>query len=600
MKIELLELKDRLAARSEDVCKHLLPGGKLIRDEWTCGSLNGEPGQSLKVNCNGKPGIWKDFATGEVGDNLLELWHQARGTGDLTAAIAEAKAFLGIVEIEKVRRSVRRSKPKAFAKPKREQSDRRLEQGGKVWRYLTEKRKLTPGTLKAFEVAEGVVHDDGKEWCAYVFPYKTPDGTLEHVKRIGIELIAQGKKRMSASTGTRLGLFGKNVVGESSPVLLITEGEIDALSWHQIGVAAVSVPNGATAHTWLENDFDYLDGFEQILIAFDDDEPGHKGAEELAKRIGIERVGLVELQGYKDANEALQAGDTEAMTNAYENPCFMQPEELVSAADFLDDAGRILDGKGASGIRVFFTDGWRVRPHEFTIWSGFSGHGKSVLLEQVIGDLCDAGQRAVIASFEQPPAMTLADMIRQRTREAEPTHEDCEKLRPWLADKLWFIHAVGSRNWHDVLDAFRYAWKRFGCTQFVIDSLLRCGIREDDYEGQKQFSEALADFVNQFPVHVHLVAHARKVSDEGKPPGKLDVRGAAAITDQCHNGITVWRNKKKAHEIEAARLEGSHEDEAQLRCEPDAKVVFWKQRATGEEPFSNLIFDCDTKRFSTT
>ncbi|MGK0189824.1 MAG: hypothetical protein ACI9R3_005642 [Verrucomicrobiales bacterium] len=46
---------------------------------------------------------------------------------------------------------------------------------------------------------------------------------------------------------------------------------------------------------------------------FDNDDTGRQGAGELAKRIGIERVGLVELKGYKDANEALQAGDSDAV-----------------------------------------------------------------------------------------------------------------------------------------------------------------------------------------------------------------------------------------------------------------------------------------------
>ena len=132
----------------------------------------------------------------------------------------------------------------------------------------------------------------------------------------------------------------------------------------------------------------------------------------------------------------------------------------------------------------------------------------------------------------------------------------------------------------------------------MIDSLLRCGIREDDYEGQKRLSEALANFVNEFPVHVHLVAHARKRDDEKRPPGKMDVRGAGAITDQCMNGLTVWRNKEKAHKLEDARLNGNLKAEAELRDEPDAKVVFWKQRKTGEEPYSLLTFDKETKLFS--
>ncbi|MFT5471300.1 MAG: twinkle protein [Verrucomicrobiales bacterium] len=66
----------------------------------------------------------------------------------------------------------------------------------------------------------------------------------------------------------------------------------------------------------------------------------------------------------------------------------------------------------------------------------------------------------------------------------------------------------------ELLPVFEYAYRRFGITQFVIDSLLRCGIREDDYEAQKQFSQALADFANKFPVHCHLGSLSTKRSSK--------------------------------------------------------------------------------------
>ena len=597
MNLELNELKNRLASRAEDVCRHLLPNGRLKGEEWCVGSLDGETGESLKVNCGTKSGIWKDFASGDGGDNLLELWHRVSRHGDFGATVSAARSFLGIGDTTRIQKSIRRSKPKVFTKPKAQAQDQHLQEGGSVWQYLTETRQITPATLKTYSVKEGIVYDDNQQRLSYVLQYRSVGGNLEHLKRVAIERSSKGKKRIQASAGSRLGLFGKDVVGESGEEILIAEGEIDAMSWYQSGIPALSVPNGAKSHTWLENDYDFLDGFDRILIAFDSDEDGRNGAEELAKRVGIERAFLIELEHYNDANEALQADDARALLEAYENPRSLQPDELCNAAEYLDAAGQILDGETQAGIPVSFTSDWRVRPHELTIWTGFSGHGKSVMLSQMVGELCELEERAVIASLEQPVPMTLADFIRQRTREPVPPPQVRQGLESWLADHLWFYDHVGVQNWKDILIAFRYAWKRFGCTQFVIDGLLRCGIREDDYDGQKQFVEALADFVNQFPVHIHLVAHSRKRDDESNPPGKLDVRGAGAITDQCHNGITIWRNKAKAHAIEEAQLGGDIELEGDLRLDPDAKFIMWKQRKTGEEPCSLLMFDPSIKLF---
>ena len=48
-------------------------------------------------------GIWRDFATGESGSNLLELWRQVRGV-DFATALREAAAFTGQVIPEPARK----------------------------------------------------------------------------------------------------------------------------------------------------------------------------------------------------------------------------------------------------------------------------------------------------------------------------------------------------------------------------------------------------------------------------------------------------------------------------------------------------------------
>ena len=167
----------------------------------------------------------------------------------------------------------------------------------------------------------------------------------------------------------------------------------------------------------------------------------------------------------------------------------------------------------------------------------------------------------------------------------------------WMG-RLWFFDHVGNRDWRELIEVFKYAHRRFGVTQFVIDSLLKCGIAGDDFNGQRKFVEALTDFVGEYPVHVHLVAHARKSQDESRPPDKHDVKGSGDITDLVFNGVTVWRNKPKERGMAEARHRGDVGREAELRGQPDGKALMWKPRETGEEPMALLSFDTGTKRFS--
>lgn len=343
--MEAHEIKTALAARAEDVARHLFPNGRRQRNEWVVGNLDGERGTSMKINLNGKAGVWRDFAGDDGGDNLLELWRMARGL-EFPEACKEAEAFLGVPSgTDYGKRLVQ---PCAATKPrlaavKAAATDAKLDTGGEVYRYLTEARKLNPETLKSYGVAEGTVFDDGKEWLAAVFPMKGEGGTLQNIKRIGLELRDNGKKRVSTVTGGAKILFGKNVFGEQRGEVLIAEGEIDALSWNSIGMAAVSVPFGAGNHDWLENDFDWLAEFDRILIAFDNDEAGRDGSGELVRRIGREKCFLVEMpEGVKDANEALQKGLVAELAESYRNAKPITPPELrPNSAQLPISSGRL-------------------------------------------------------------------------------------------------------------------------------------------------------------------------------------------------------------------------------------------------------------------
>ncbi len=79
------QIKVLLAARAEELCQLLLPGGQRKGRNWNAGSIAGEPGKSLAVFIEGdRSGQWTDFATGEHGD-LIDLWQKSRGVDFITA-----------------------------------------------------------------------------------------------------------------------------------------------------------------------------------------------------------------------------------------------------------------------------------------------------------------------------------------------------------------------------------------------------------------------------------------------------------------------------------------------------------------------------------
>jgi len=570
------EISQRLAQEAEAVAGMLLPNGKRAGPEWVAGSVDGEPGASLKVRIAGnKAGTWKDFAGGKGGD-LIDLWAATR-TLSLKDAFTDASAYLGI------------SAPKLMAPLKRAYvrlvKPETAKASGRVLAYLTNERKLTPETIEVFKV-RATPDDD-----AIIFPFLR-DGELINTKHLKLARDANGKKKTWQAADAEPCLFGWNLIPDDSKSVLITEGELDAMSLFEYGIAALSVNQGAGNHQWIDSDFDRLERFQEIFLWFDNDDAGQKGAREVAARLGLDRCRIVKFR-LKDANEALQQGVTiEEIGEALGAAAQIEPEDLRTPNSYVDEvvamfADGHLDTAGVELPWPAWRDKVRLRSAELSIWTGINSHGKSDVLGHVLLHLVKQGERACLFSGEMKPTMVLYRLASQACATTRPTEGFVRAAHDWLTGGIWLYNHVGSVQQDRLIEAFKYAAKRYRVTHFIVDSLMKCGIDEDDYKGQKAFADRLCDFKNEFGVHVHLVAHARKGESEDRAPGKLDVKGTGAITDLADNVFTVWRNKRKEFSGEAADP-----------TEEDSRLYCHKQRATGYEGILRLWFDPNSRQFS--
>ena len=214
-------------------------------------------------------------------------------------------------------------------------------------------------------------------------------------------------------------------------------------------------------------------------------------------------------------------------------------------------------------------DRLRFRPGELSLWSGINGHLKSMALNQAA--LCFAGQseKSCIGSFEMHPIKTLKRMARQHTRVESLSPSQVRGFFTDVHGKVWIYDQVGTVHTNRVLALCRYAREEVGCQHMIIDSLMKCGMDADDYSAQKRFIDKLSTYAKDSGLHIHLVAHSRKVAEEGLP-GKMDVSGHADLTNMPDNVFVVWYNKKKRKAIE----EGNHQHDR----EPDAAFICEKQR----------------------
>jgi twinkle protein len=219
-------------------------------------------------------------------------------------------------------------------------------------------------------------------------------------------------------------------------------------------------------------------------------------------------------------------------------------------------------------------------PGELSVWTGLNGHGKSLLLNQFALDVAGIGQQVAIASFEMSAKRTLYRMVRQATGAEQPADWLIKGCLEWLDDLVWIYDHTGTVSTDNLLKTFHKAATERGVAHFIIDSLMKCGIAEDDYNAQKALVDRLQNFAQKDAVHVHLVAHSRKKQNEDDSPGKMDVKGSGAITDIADNVFSVWRNKPK--ELKVNELTAAKQTvPSDLRDKPDAVLDCSKHREMG-------------------
>lgn len=534
MNMDANQLSQRMAENVTAIVEHLLPNGRKSSGEWKVGSISGDEGQSLSVRLTGaKRGTWKDFNVGHGGD-LLDLWAQCRALS-IGEAMREVKAFLNIRD-EMPRRDTpaykRPDKPKCTS-PKASVRD-----------WLAS-RGLTDDTIAAFRIAEQI--RGGKAYA--VFPYLR-DGELINAKYRNVA----DKRDMRQEAGAEPCLFGWHLIDPKARAVCITEGEIDAMTLHQMGFAALSVNAGAGNHQWIENDWERLQRFSEIVLCYDTDEAGEKGVKEVANRLGIERCRVARFDA-KDANEALLNGEVrEHFEHCIRAAVALDPEELRPMSDFMGEvkalfypAGGMIHNPVLSFCGQEF-DWFEFRPGELTVWTGYNGHGKSLMLNQVLLGIMKQGERVCVFSGEMTPAQQGRRTVKQASGVDRASPEYIDAIGDWLRDRMWLFALVGNATMDRLLEVFRYGNRRYGIRHFVVDSLMMTDVPEDGpgaFSAQKDAMRKLRAFATSCNAHVHLVAHPRKSQDESRPPGKLDVSGSGKLTDAADNVFSVWSARKE-------------------------------------------------------
>lgn len=433
----------------------------------------------------------------------------------------------------------------------------------KVIQYF-EGRGISRGILDQEHI--GYETKGGKGWIKFPYFHRSVCVNIKY---------RSGSKGFYQEKGGKKCLYRLDRISSSTEnLLVITEGEIDALSFLESGFEATSVPDGAPSPGTknFQTKFDFLKGaekvfslFKKIVIAGDKDEAGLGMIKELGRRIGFEKCFVVEYpDGCKDANDVLVKHGSGALQDVVAKARPFPVEGVVSPADCLDQ----LLVEYQSGVEAGASTGWRafdefytVRAGEMTIITGIPGSGKSNFLDALCINLILRNKwRVGYFSPENWPVerhmKTMLEKLMGKT--FEPTQYG-ERMAPdevkagtsYLEQYIRFIIPKDEIMTVDTILKFaRILCLQYGIQGLVLDPWnevehdLKAGEREDMYIS-RQLTK-IRRFARFNGLHIWVVAHPTKLHKNSNgaydPPTMYDISGGAHWRNKADNGLCVYRD----------------------------------------------------------
>jgi twinkle protein len=396
-------------------------------------------------------------------------------------------------------------------------------------------------------------------------------------------------------------LFGQHLFPSTGKRVVITEGELDAASCCEAmpGWPMVSLPSGAAAaRKSIQRALPWLQGYEEIVLFFDNDEAGRKATEEAASVLPPSKCKIAKISGdYKDASDALQVNDSEAIRRAIWDAKPYRPDGIVDGKSLLD----LVTTPNPPCDHDYPFDGLQhllhgIRYGELVTITAGSGIGKSSFCRELATSLLQSGERVGYLALEESNRRTALGLMSAAVGKSlhlgnhdRSTLTDAYQntLVNW---NLFLFDGFGSFDPDVIYNRIEYLACGLDTKVVFLDhlSILLSGLDGDERRMIDTTMTKLRSLVERTGIALFLVSHLRRTSndtnhEEGARVTLGQLRGSAAIAQLSDGVIALERNQQ-------ADRGGSA-----------TTVRVLKNRYSGEVGVAcQLVYDLDTCKFTET
>lgn len=476
-------------------------------------------------------------------------------------------------------------------------------------------------TLKPLK-ARGITESTCRKYQYYYTTYKgKPCQVANYFDEYGT-LIGQKLRFQDKSFATKGKIsktfFGQQLYNRGSR-LIITEGEIDCLTVSQLlgnQEPVVSIPCGAqSAKKVFEANLKWLEGFDEVVVVFDNDDAGRSGAQEIEGILSPDKLRIATLKQYKDPNEYYINDKGNELLEALENAKRVTPENIINADTLLDD---LLDEpEEVTGYRL----PWNVkadkmirgvRKGEITMLTAGTGIGKSTMIREI-------GYHLVMEHGLKIGSMMLEENVLRTSKGYiglylnKPVHLS----RKGISNEQYteaFVNTLGTGNFvmynhfgsldnSAILKAIRYMAVTEKCDFILIDhiSIAISGIESNN---ERKLIDILMTRLRQLceelGVGLICICHlkrgdGKKSAEEGGSISLEDLRGSQAIAQLSDTIIALERNQQAESDVKKNLVQMRV-----LKCRQTGdtgiggKLWFNKEKNRLEVPSADLMNDIES------
>ncbi len=192
-----------------------------------------------------------------------------------------------------------------------------------------------------------------------------------------------------------------------------------------------------------------------------------------------------------------------------------------------------------------------------TIWTGFTNAGKTTVMTMLAKNTINQGERVFFFNGEQTKEDFKNNLYIQSSESKDLTSrqfrnscvfdmfvkkEKVMELEKKYANKIYIYNNEAPRDINTLLYAMEELRKSQKIKVFFLDNFMQIDMKNENiFKEQTEIMEKLRTFAINKKVHIHLVAHPRKIERFQTRLTLYDIAGSSNIVNKAYNIISILR-----------------------------------------------------------